>query len=319
MVSEEFVAADPIELSCEYLDRAVGIEMRPQGLPGGIVPKLYEIARGQGKPISLQAAEGLLREDVRRVACMGGIVWSPLPRGEVDGPIGAAVLAEGMRRLGRESDVVVPAEMVGVVQGVRTAIGGTFGIRDEREIATSDYDAAVTVEKGGRNRKGVAHSIFGKPRDRHEHKVDDFIEALGKEGKITIGIGDGGNEIGFGAIFERAREVVPRGVDCTCPCHDGIVTSTATQIVYPVAVSNFGAYAITAALGILSRQPLLLVSPEAIAGAIEAAVARGCVDGGSYEPGRLGDDGVPLSGVLGVVAILRTIACQQFAVSPRHA
>jgi len=51
----------------------------------------------------------------------------------------------------------------------------------------------------------------------------------------------------------------------------------------------------------------------------EAAVTNGCLDGGTFEPGRLADDGIPLEGVTAYVTLLRTIACQHFRTTPRHA
>jgi len=190
---------------------------------------------------------------------------------------------------------------------------------DETRASADDYLAAITVEKLGRNRRGVFHTIFGAPLDDQQPVGDELIEAMTRAGKLTIGIGDGGNEIGFGAIFDDAREVVPRGAECGCPCGDGIVTSTATGIVYPASVSNFGAYAIVTALGILEERPLLLPSGERIAAGVEAAVTNGCLDGGTFEPGRLADDGIPLEGVKAYVTLLRTIGAQHFRTTPRHA
>ncbi len=303
----------------ESIDRLSQVEMRTQGLPTGIVARLYAIAREDGPPIALRAAEALRAPSVGRIACVTGIAGGPLPVGEVDGPIGAAALANGLTELGRRADVVVPAPMLHVAEAVRRAMRADFGLVAEADATPDAYDAAVTVEKLGRNRQGVFHSIFGAVIEDQRPLGDELIEGMNRAGKVTIGIGDGGNEIGFGAIFDRAREVVPRGADCGCPCGDGIVTSTATAIVYPASVSNFGAYAIVSALGILEERPLLLASPERIAAAVEAAVTSGCLDGGTFEPGRLADDGIPVEGVMAYVTLLRTIATQHFRTTPRHA
>ena len=69
----------------------------------------------------------------------------------------------------------------------------------------------------------------------------------------------------------------------------------------------------------LDEKPLLLVSPARIAAAVEAAVTNGCLDGGTFEPGRVADDGIPIEGVMAYVALLRTIATQHFRTTPRHA
>ncbi|MBJ7596984.1 glutamate cyclase domain-containing protein [Candidatus Nephthysia bennettiae] len=303
----------------ENVDRLSQVEMRPQGLPAGIIGQLYAVARGDGEPLALQAAAALREPSIERVACVTGIAGGLLPRGEVDGPIGAAALANALVNAGKTADVVVPQAMVHVAEAVRAAIGGDFRVVSELEATPDGYDAAVTIEKLGRNRKGVFHTIFGAPLQDQAPTGDEFTEAMNRAGKLTVGIGDGGNEIGFGAIFDRAREIVPHGMDCGCPCHDGLVTSTATTIVFPASVSNFGAYAIAAALGVLDEKPLLLVSPTRIAAAVEAAVTNGCLDGGTFEPGRVADDGIPIEGVMAYVSLLRTIACQHFRTSPRHA
>lgn len=303
----------------ENVDRLSQVEMRTQGLPTGIVGQLYAIARGDGPPLAMRAAEALRDPSVRRVACVTGIAGGPLPVGEVDGPIGAAALAIAMNTLGRAADIVVPGPMVPVAEAVRCAMGGDFGVVADIHATADAYDGAVTVEKLGRNRHGVYHSIFGAVIEDQQPLGDELIEALRAAGKPTIGIGDGGNEIGFGAMYDDAVRLVPRGGDCGCPCGGGIVTATATGIVYPAVVSNFGAYAIVAALGILEERPLLLVSPERVAAGVEAAVTNGCLDGGTFEPGRLADDGIPVDGVMAYVGLLRTIACQHFRTTPRHA
>jgi D-glutamate cyclase len=303
----------------ENVDRLSQVEMRTQGLPTGIVGRLYAVARGDGPPLAMRAAGELRDPAVQRVACVTGIAGGPLPVGEVDGPIGAAALAIALNTLGRAADVVVPGPMVRVVEAVRRAMGGDFGVVADSHATADAYDAAVTVEKLGRNRHGVYHSIFGAVIEDQQPLGDELIEALAAAGKPTIGIGDGGNEVGFGAVYDDAVRLVPRGGDCGCPCGGGIVTATATGIVYPASVSNFGAYAIATALGILEERPLLLVSPERVAAGVEAAVVNGCLDGGTFEPGRLADDGIPVDGVMAYVGLLRTIACQHFRTTPRHA
>lgn len=303
----------------ENIDRLANVEMRPQGLPTGIVGQLYAIARGDGDPISFRCAQALTERGGEHIALLTGIAGGPLPRGEVDGPIGAAALAHALVQLGCQADVVVPEPMIGVAEGVRTALRANFSVVRDSDARPSDYSAAVTIEKLGRNRRGVVHSIFGAVLSDQTPLADDFIEQLNQEGKLTIGIGDGGNEIGFGAIFDQARSIVPHGADCGCPCGDGLVTSTATEIVFPASVSNFGAYAITSALGVLVDRPLLLASAALITQAVEAAVTAGCLDGGTFEPGRIADDGIPIEGVEAVVTGFRTIATQHFRATPRHA
>ena len=303
----------------ENIDRVTQIEMRPQGLPVGVIGRLYDHARQGKEPISMRAAAALQKPGVRRIACVTGIVAGVLPYGEVDGPIGAAAMANALVEIGREASVIVPGPMLHIAEAVRTAMRAKFEVVEDKDASPDSFDAAVTVEKLGRNRKGVYHTIFGAVLEGQAPLGDELIEALNRAGKPTVGLGDGGNEIGFGADFDYARTVVPRGAACGCPCGDGLVTSTATGIHFPVNVSNFGAYAIVTALGVLEGKPLLLPSPERIAAGIEAAVTNGCLEGGTFEPGRLADDGIPLEGVMAYVGLLRTMATQHFRTTPRHA
>jgi hypothetical protein len=316
---EEQQDINAVRASFENLDRLATVEMRPRGIPIGLVPQLYALARGEGEPLSLQAARALLECKGQSVAVVTGAIIDGMPKGEIDGPIGACVLASALRKCGVKANVLVPAEIHDVLTGIRDVIGGDVEIIDE-EKAGDAFEAAVTVERLGTNRKGVAHTLFGIPVDPPTtFDPDQLIESLNSQGKLTIGIGDAGNEIGFGAIFDETRRLVPLGLDCGCPCHDGLVTSTATQIVYPVAISNYGAYAITAAIGILTEQPDILPDAEVVAAAMYEAVRHGAMDGGTLDPVVPGDDGTPLHGVMAMVTLLRTIASQHFRVMPEGA
>lgn len=302
----------------ENIDRLVQVELRPAGMPMGVIPQLYTLARGDGPPLSLTIAQRLLEPDVARVACVTGVVFDPLVHGEIDGPIGSAVLATALARLGKSTAVIAPAGMARVLAAVRAALNGEFDILADGEASADDFDAAVAIERLGRNRKGRHHTILGGPLEL-DPSADDLVAALNERGRLTVGLGDGGNEIGFGALFDDARRLVPRGVDCGCPCGDGIVTSTATELLFPVSVSNLGAHAVTAALGLLADRPTLLPSTAALESATLAAMAEGSLDGGTFRPGFMGDDGIPFETVAAIVGVLRGICTQAFRTTPRHA
>jgi hypothetical protein len=302
----------------ENVDRLVQVELRPAGLPMGVIPQLYALARGSGPPLSLTIARRLLEPGIDRVACVTGVVFDPVRRGEIDGPIGSAVLADALARLGRSTAVVVPADVIGVVSAVRAELHADFEVVADCDASADEFDAAVAVERLGRNRKDQHHTIFGAPLEL-DPAADELFEELTELGRLTVGLGDGGNEIGFGALFDDARRLVPRGAECGCPCADGLVTSTAVELLFPVSVSNFGAYAITAALGLLSGRPALLPTTSRIHEALVAALAEGCLDGGTFRPGFVGDDGIPFETVAAVVDVLRGICTQSFQTTPRRA
>ena len=66
-------------------------------------------ARGEGEPMTLRIARRLLAPEVERVVAVTGVVFDAVPRGELDGPIGSAVLADALVRLGKSAAVMVPA------------------------------------------------------------------------------------------------------------------------------------------------------------------------------------------------------------------
>lgn len=309
----------------ENIDRLIQVEFRPEGLPAGYIPRYYAMARG-AEPLTFVAARGLIAlPDAARVAVVTGITFEHLPHGEIDGPIGAVVLAHALTHIGKRADVLVETSIVPVVTALRDRLGGQFSIvdttrftDDEMVAQVANYDAAITIEKLGKNAQGVRHSVMGTPLPMESPSLDEFVTALTTAGKLTIGIGDGGNEMGFGAIFEHAREIAPRGAVCGCPCGGGIVTVTATSIMLPASVSNFGAYGICAALAILTRKVFLLPAGETVVGLIQVAVDEGCLEGGTVHPWVVGDDGIPSTGVAAYVTLLGTIVSQTFSVFDRH-
>ena len=201
---------------------------------------------------------------------------------------------------------------------MRSRLHASFEIVPDGGVDAGDFDAAVAVERLGRNRAGQHHTIFGAPLEL-DPVADDLFERMNAQGRLTIGFGDGGNEIGFGALYDEARAAVPRGADCGCPCGDGLVTSTAAEILFPVAVSNFGAYAVAAAMGLLAGRAALLPPVPTIADAVAGAMAEGCLDGGTFRPGFAGDDGIPFETVAAVLGVMHGIVSQAFRVSPRRA
>src|SRR5260370_31564898 len=101
---------------------------------------------------------------------------------------------------------------------------------------------------GGTNNKGIHHSIMGTPHTTDKissaYHLADFAKA---NGIPTIGVGDGGNEIGCGVIKEAVRDIQPFGKDCGCPCHGGVGTVTESDDLVFAAASNWAAYPLAAA------------------------------------------------------------------------
>ncbi|MCY4452024.1 MAG: DUF4392 domain-containing protein [Immundisolibacterales bacterium] len=302
----------------DNVERLATVEMRAHNMLQGYIPRLYAIVRGEN-PITYDISREFLGMRNARVAIVTGIVVEKLlPKGEVDGPVGAAVLGRALSRLGHDVDILVEKEMDDVVASLIETLGFEGSIvhttdRSPEDLArwADDYDVAVTIEKLGRNREGVRHSVMGSPLAKSgDYYIDDFIEAMNEKGKLTVGIGDGGNEIGFGKIYDHVRGMVAFGADCGCPCGGGTATTTATGYLFPAAISNYGAYALTTALALGASDGDLLVDGETVRELVEACVSRGCLDGGTVKPDFIGDDGVPIDAVMRYVDQLGSIFAQ---------
>ena len=303
------------EIIGDSLDRAVSIEMRfASGLPRGVVTPLYDAARAvAGGSMSFRAAQAI-KARVRRgdhVLVVTGAGTPPwLPKGETDGPLGAAALARAIELglgakpilLGEERNlpsaigateaaglVVVDAETFAQRNGCALALPLPLGPEAGRRIAEDLFarfapTCVIFVEKAGPNEKGVFHSILGTGRTADMMANAQIIAEIAAEHRVlTVGIGDGGNEIGCGAILEAVQRVQPFGRKCACPCGAGVATVTRCDHLVFASISNWGAYAVAAALaGLLDRADVLhdteteqrMLAASLTAGAMDGAYAR---------------------------------------------
>ena len=261
------------------VDRLVTVEMRFRGMPRGYVIDLYNGARAaQGdEPLAMRAARWLLQQvqpgDNVFIATGAGIP-PHLPKGEVDGPLGAAALARAVD-LGLDATPILlcgewQQEPVIAACGASGVTVCDYDMAKQRRHAAAlipfptDEDEArscsqeiiaaykpavcIAVEKLCPNQKGVRHGVNGLARSIPDAALDVLFREASAQKIPTIGIGDGGNEIGFGMIPDIVRKYHPYGAKCQCPCQGGIGASIATDVLVVAAVSNWGAYAVETCL-----------------------------------------------------------------------
>jgi hypothetical protein len=303
--------------SCENIDQVVTLNFRRRsglGLKlGGVVRKLYNLARGEN-PISYGAGQALVALPPSKVGIFtGAVVPEWLPNGENDGPLGALVLGHALKGMGHEVVFFTEREVFPMMERGMASYGEEFELcelekgREDRHVGTGkDLDVAITVEKAGGNSVGVMHSVNGNSRDGTRANIDALIERMNDEGKITIGFGEYGNEIGFGKIYDEAREISPYGKKCRCPCGEGIITKVATTYLFPAGVSNWGAYGLAAALALLTGDVSLAHTPEKEKELLQIATEVDCRDGGTGKA-RFSVDGVPGETSMALVRLLGTL------------
>ncbi|MEX3977835.1 glutamate cyclase domain-containing protein [Paraburkholderia sp. EG287A] len=323
------------KLTGERIDRLMTVEIRPLngGLPAGFVVPMYEVCRAHhGEPLSSLAARRLTdilnRGDTVFIATGAGVA-PKLPQGETDGPVGAAVLARalilafGVRVVLVTEDAhaapvaavadVINAELV--ERGNQRAVSVvTFPLGLERGVQIAgalmeEYRpaAVVFVERDGPNKEGFFHGVRGDCRNPEDVGHVYLLADLARKcGVLSVGIGDGGNEVGFGAVRDAITAVHPLGGKSLAGHASGVVTVTATDVVVSASVSNWGAYGIAAALASIRKDVDVLHTPRLEHTLIKATVDAGARDGATSKA-EVAVDGINWEGHTSFVELLRSI------------
>jgi hypothetical protein len=189
--------------------------------------------------------------------------------------------------------VVASAEVAGVTivdyETARTRAHGGVVLtapRDKAAVgrwAASLYEtyrptAVLSTERLAPNEKGLIHSATGQPLGEPHVDFSPLIEEARARGIFTVGVGDHGNELGFGRIHKAVKEIHPYGARCQCPCGAGMASVVATDTLVVATMSNWGIYGIEAMLAVLLGQPHLPHSPE-----MARRINYACLDAGGLE------------------------------------
>ncbi len=237
----------------------------------------YQAARQQtkGDPISWRMGKALLKAIKSKetvIVATGEYGPNDFKHGESDGPVGIAVLSRALVNLGCRVVFVCDPHLFDVHRAIVDHFagapleyvsfpGGTdfdYQALAAEILERFDPAALISCEKLGRNSAGQYHSAFGKNCSTHENRVDYLFDLAHEQGRLTLGFGDQGNEIGFGNIRQAAMEVAPWGRTCQCPCGQGIIATTKTTYLFPSTVSNWGAIAVANMLAALTNRPDLV-------------------------------------------------------------
>jgi hypothetical protein len=303
----------------------------PGDPPSAALLALYRSARRRtGSPLAEGAARALLRavRAGRGVVITTGLVTTGIPAGETDGPPGAAVLARALA-LGRGADVrlLTEAPVVPILTAALDAL-----VRAERDtspwrarVSVEAFPAAqeaarsraravwtavgpaavVAVEKLGPNARGVVHTMRGEDVTTSQARVELLFGMARRRGVLTVGVGDRGNEIGMGGLMRtRAR--------CGCACGGSIACSVPAERPVVALTSNWGSYAVAAALAVRTGRRALLHRPRTEAKVLRAIAQAGAVDGVTRRRGPSVDGGplaLQTAVVAGLHAFLRAARC----------
>jgi hypothetical protein len=315
----------------DLIDRIVSLDMGQRGMAG-----LYEPARALcSEPLSAAAARPLaaLERGDYVIIISGSLTRAGVSSAiaENDGPMGVASLARVITHGFNAIPVIMVDETIcDKVAAITRVAGPNVVTREQAHVAVAmprytsiavveggkidDAEArahaealiadlipkaVVSVERSGLTKDGTYRNARGEDYSEGRARLDHIVLAASKRNIPTIGIGDGGNEIGMGAIPDAVAAHIPHG--------DVLCSEIATDVLFPVGVSNWGCYAVTAALAIMTGNEDLIHTPDLERRLLEASPQIGLVDGtsGRLEPTA---DGLPMTTHMSIVELLRTTA-----------
>jgi D-glutamate cyclase len=220
-----------------------------------------DVGRGSGRLARYtagnlrKAARSLLETPAPHVAIVTGfyVPGAPQPAAETDGPVGAVQLAAAIHTLGGSARILTDEPCAPVLAAAMDAakIDAALDVAPLRP--SRSWEKRIVA----RYRESLTHmvaiervgpSASGPPRNMRGEDVSAWtapLERVYRAGDwVRIAIGDGGNEIGMGALpREPVAEIVAHGalIHCTVPCDALVFAGT----------SNWGAAGLTAALAAL--------------------------------------------------------------------
>ena len=193
---------------------------------------------------------------------------------ETDGPPGAAVIGNALQSLGYDVVYVTDQHAAPVMRSIAGPEHEvvTFPITGEAEsrryskelLDRLDPSVIIAIERCGLTADARYRNMHGQDISAHNAKIDYLLS----DDRPSVGIGDGGNEIGMGNL-QAEIPTVPSLVKAPC------VTRTTKLVIS--SVSNWGGYGLVAALSLLSGASLLPSVEE------EQAILRRTVDAGAVD------------------------------------
>jgi len=313
----------------EILDRLLTVPIYTGGslTKKPVLLELYQAARDRFKdPLTYLAVNEITRRVKKgdRVLITTGFIIPPWLRPEHDGPAGAVTLARALNLALDVTPVIICERVIKKrIKALAEACG--FEVADYEEakrfprriaieelpipddrakerakIVLDEMDPSliIAIEKASPNEKGIYHTGVGYDVTGIEGKIQYLFEEARERGVFTIGIGDGGNEVGMGCIKETIKEVLPTGARCGCPCGGGTHSDIATDLLIVAMVSNWGAYAIEALLAVAKGKPEILHDRALEERVFQTSISAGLIDpaaGFSMESGDAIDKSVHLA------------------------
>ena len=247
--------------------------MEDLALSRQIEEKLVELNPRHMKPMSMILEPGYCLRAANLLGDAKGniIIGTGFPVAgtfETDGPVGAMVLYRALEEMGCTPWIASePILKTALEQDYRT-IELTIDDAQNAEASANEILAklkpslVVSIERPGRTKDGNYYNMRSEKINSEVAVFDPFVE-LSK--CPTIGIGDGGNEIGMGNLYSSLKDLQIKASITKC---DELVVSD---------VSNWAAYGILAMLNL--RLELDITKEISHREQIDYLVGKGACDG----------------------------------------
>jgi len=191
---------------------------------------------------------------------------------ETDGPLGAFCLAKTLQNLGYFPIILTDSFCSGIFEeeNISVIYAQTDSSKDDfiKLLKELKPVALISVERCGKNSNNDYANMRNISIKKYTAPIDSIFEEARKAGILTIGIGDGGNEIGMGLVKDEISQKLSL-VPCVVPTEHLIVATT----------SNWGAYGLSAALLKYSDKEKGMPTSEEIGNFLAKIVSKGFVDG----------------------------------------
>ena len=236
----------------------------------------------------LKNAARMFLTNYERTLIVTGFPIPPTMMAETDGPPGAVALYQAVGRLGGRAEILTYPE---IEEALRD-----FDLRFVKSPSIEDYSLIIAVETPGRATDGKYYSMSGLEITRET--FDWTVEQARELGIPTIGIGDGGNEVGMGKIHELVRKYIPHG--------ERIGSTVETDKLVLAAVSNWGAYGLIGEAALMEGELRNVLEGIDESKILKSLTTKGIIDGVTKKKEET-VDGISLSIHTEILRLLRKV------------
>jgi len=202
--------------------------------------------------------------------------------GETDGPLGTADIAWALEQCGAEVIAMTDGNCFPQLAAAFKARGCRSRVLEVPGEGTEGFFEAlfdesaptllITLERPGKARDGHFHNMRGGIIDPMLTDTDPALKTARLRGVPVISVGDGGNELGTGALRREVEAFVPHGAL--------ICADQAADVTLISGVSNWWGFGVAGLLSLMHGRDLLPDSGTETA-VLRAVLASGGADGAS--------------------------------------